>query len=38
MTETIPHLVNRFVHTDDPFDDVRQRYESWFPIIDWGPY
>jgi hypothetical protein len=37
MTETIPHLVNRFVlDTDDPFDDVRQRYESLVPTIDFG--
>ncbi len=37
MTETIPHLVNRLViDTDDPFDDVRQRYESLVPTIDFG--
>jgi hypothetical protein len=32
MTKTIPHLVNRFViDTDDPFDDLRQRFESLVP-------
>jgi hypothetical protein len=37
MTETIPHLVNRFViDTDDTFDDVRQRYESLVPTIDFA--
>jgi len=35
MTKTIAHLVNRFViDTDDPFDDIRQRYESLVPTID----
>jgi hypothetical protein len=37
MTKTIPHLVNRFViDTDDPFDDVRQRYQSLVPTIDFA--
>ncbi|MGA9489837.1 MAG: DUF302 domain-containing protein [Mycobacterium sp.] len=35
MTKTIPHLVNRFViDTDDVFDEIRQRYESLVPTID----
>ena len=37
MTKTIPHLVNRFViHTDDTFDDLRQRFESLVPTIDFA--
>jgi hypothetical protein len=35
MTKTIAHLVNRFViDTDDTFDDIRQRFESLVPTID----
>ena len=37
MTKTIPHLVNRFViDTDDTFDNVRQRFESLVPTIDFA--
>lgn len=37
MTKTIPHLVNRFViDTDETFDDVRQRFESLVPTIDFA--
>ena len=37
MTKTIPHLVNRFViNTDDTFDDLRQRFESLVPTIDFA--
>ena len=37
MTTTIPHLVNRFdVDTDDTFDDLRRRYESLVPTIDFA--
>jgi hypothetical protein len=37
MTKTIPHLVNRFViDTDDTFDDLRQRFESLVPTIDFA--
>ncbi len=37
MTKTIPHVVNRFViDTDDTFDDVRQRYESLVPTLDFA--
>jgi hypothetical protein len=37
MTKTIPHLVNRFViDTDVTFDEVRQRYESLVPTIDFA--
>jgi hypothetical protein len=37
MTKTIPHLVNRFViDTDDTFDELRQRYESLVPTIDFA--
>jgi hypothetical protein len=37
MTKTIPHLVNRFaIDTDDTFDEVRQRYESLVPTIDFA--
>jgi hypothetical protein len=37
MTETIPHLVNRFViDTDDTFDDLRNRFESLVPTIDFA--
>ncbi|MFI5622997.1 DUF302 domain-containing protein [Nocardioides sp. NPDC051685] len=35
MTQVIPHLVNRLViDADDTFDNVRQRYESLVPAID----
>ncbi len=37
MTKTIPHLVNRFViDADDTFDDLRQRFESLVPTIDFA--
>ena len=37
MTKTIPHLVNRFViETDDTFDDLRKRFESLVPTIDFA--
>lgn len=37
MTKTIPHLVNRFViDTDVTFDEVRERYESLVPTIDFA--
>jgi hypothetical protein len=37
MTATIAHLVNRFdVDTDDTFDDLRRRYESLVPTIDFA--
>lgn len=37
MTETIPHLVNRFViDTDCSFDDLRQQFESLVPVIDFA--
>jgi hypothetical protein len=37
VTTTIPHLVNRFViDTDADFEDVRQRYESLIPTIDFA--
>lgn len=37
MTKTIPHLVNRFViDTDDTFDDLRERFESLVPTIDFA--
>ena len=37
MTKTIPHLVNRFViDTDDTFEEIRQRYESLVPTIDFA--
>lgn len=37
MTHTIPHVVNRLViDTEDTFDDVRQRYESLVPTIDFA--
>jgi hypothetical protein len=37
MTKTIAHLVNRFViDTDDTFDDIRQRFESLVPTIDFA--
>jgi hypothetical protein len=35
--ETIPHLVNRLdIDTDAAFDDVRHRYESLVPTIDFA--
>jgi hypothetical protein len=37
MNTTVPHLVNRFViETDDPFDDLCQRYEVLVPTIDFA--
>ena len=37
MTKTIPHLVNRLVvDTDDTFDDLRRRFESLVPTIDFA--
>jgi hypothetical protein len=37
MTETIPHVVNRFViDADDEFDNVRARYESLVPTVDFA--
>jgi hypothetical protein len=37
MAETISHVVNRFViDSEDTFDDVRQRYESLVPTIDFA--
>ena len=37
MTQTIAHVVNRLViDTGHTFDDVRQRYESLVPTIDFA--
>jgi uncharacterized protein (DUF302 family) len=37
MTQAVPHLVNRLViDTEDSFDDVRRRYESLVPAIDFA--
>ena len=37
MTKTIPQLLNRFViDTDDTFHELRQRYESLVPTIDFA--
>ncbi|MDX3229568.1 DUF302 domain-containing protein [Streptomyces sp. ME19-01-6] len=37
MTQAVPHLVNRLViDTQDSFDDVRRRYESLVPAIDFA--
>lgn len=37
MTPAVPHLVNRLViDTEDSFDDVRRRYESLVPAIDFA--
>jgi hypothetical protein len=37
MAETISHVVNRFViDSQDTFDDLRQRYESLVPTIDFA--
>jgi Domain of unknown function DUF302 len=37
MTHTIPHVVNRLViDTEETFDEVRQRYESLVPTIDFA--
>ena len=37
MSKTIPHLVNRFViDTDATFDDIRERFESLVPAIDFA--
>jgi uncharacterized protein DUF302 len=37
MTTTVPHIVNRFViDAHDGFDDVRARYESLVPTVDFA--
>ena len=37
MAETIPHVVNRFaIDSEVTFDDMRQRYESLVPTIDFA--
>ncbi|MFK0160790.1 DUF302 domain-containing protein [Streptomyces sp. NPDC090493] len=37
MTQAVPHFVNRLViDTEDSFDDVRRRYESLVPAIDFA--
>ena len=37
MTQTIAHVVNRLViDSGNTFDDVRQRYESLVPTIDFA--
>jgi len=37
MTQAVPHLVNRLViDTEDTFDNVRRRYESLVPAIDFA--
>lgn len=37
MTEAVSHLVNRLVvDAEDAFDDVRRRYESLVPAIDFA--
>ena len=37
MTKTVPHIVNRFViDAEDGFDDVRERYESLVPTVDFA--
>ena len=37
VATTTPHVVNRFViDSDDTFDEMRQRYESLVPTIDFG--
>jgi len=37
MTTTVPHIVNRFViDADDGFDEVRERYESLVPTVDFA--
>ena len=37
MTRTIAHVVNRLIiDTGQTFDDVRQRYESLVPTIDFA--
>src|SRR5712675_1030132 len=37
MAATIPHIVNRFViDSERTFDDVRQRYESLVPTVDFA--
>ena len=37
MTHAVPHLVNRLViDTEDSFDDIRRRYESLVPAIDFA--
>ena len=39
MSKTIPHLVNRFViDTDDSFDEVRRRFESLVPTLDFAEF
>jgi hypothetical protein len=37
MSKTVPHIVNRFVvDADDEFDNVRERYESLVPTVDFA--
>ena len=37
MTRAVSHLVNRLViDAEDSFDEVRQRYESLVPAIDFA--
>jgi hypothetical protein len=37
MTQTIPHVVNRLViDSEDTFDDLRERYESLVPTVDFA--
>jgi len=37
VAETIPHVVNRFaIDSEVTFDDMRQRYESLVPTIDFA--
>jgi hypothetical protein len=37
MTTTVPHIVNRFViDADDGFENVRGRYESLVPTVDFA--
>jgi hypothetical protein len=37
MTTTVPHVVNRFViDAEDEFENVRERYESLVPTVDFG--
>lgn len=39
MATTIPHVVNRLViDSDDTFDEMRQRYESLVPTIDFADF
>lgn len=37
MTQAVPHLVNRLViDTEDSFDEVRRRYKSLVPAINFA--